>query len=50
MNDGGGDEGRYRKAGEIAGQVAIAALVLIGFVGSACLLAAFVLAAMLVSS
>lgn len=43
-------QGRYRKAGEIAGQVAIAALVLTGLLGSACLMAAFVMAAMLVSS
>ena len=43
-------QGRYRKAGEIAGQLAIAAIVLLGFVGSACLLGAFVLAAMLLTS
>ena len=43
-------QGRYRKAGEIAGQVAIAALILTGLLGSAALVAAFVLTAMLVTS
>lgn len=43
-------QGRYRKAGEIAGQVAIAAIVLVGLLGSAALIAAFVWTAMLVTS
>lgn len=43
-------QGRYRRVGEIAGQVAIAAVILTGLIASACLVAAFVLAAMLVSS
>ena len=43
-------QGRYRKAGEIAGQAAIAAVVLAGLLGSAALVAAFVLTAMLLTS
>jgi len=43
-------QGRYRNAGEIAGQVAIAAVVLAGLLGSACLLGVFIYGAMLVGS
>ena len=41
---------RYRKAGEVAGQLAIAATLLIGALASGMLIVAFVLAAALVTS
>ena len=43
-------QGRYRKVGEIAGQIAIAAVILTGIVLSAALLAAFAFTALMVSS
>ena len=41
---------RYRKAGEVAGQLAIAAIILAGILGSAALVVAFMLSIYLVTS
>jgi hypothetical protein len=42
--------GRYRRAGEVAGQLAIAAVVLAGIIICAALVAALMFAAMVVGS
>jgi len=41
---------RYRKAGDVAGQLAIAAVIIAGLVGSAAIALSFLLAAWMVTS